>query len=304
PARTIRCTSTTSRRSGTSWKVSFRSASVRTARARCSSTPTRTGKRRCRRRPAGSCSSFSTRGRRPEAARSTTAASTWRRGSRLPRRISSAERRLLRVAPGPADRPDLPAPSASAEELLAAVGLEPRDEHSGRHLQGLQHFPRSGIDPSQVALVAFPGAVPELAVDPGDTRDEAVGLDRAENRSGLGIDLIDLAVPILSDPERSLGPREPRVTARAGRRDRGEHAAGRWIDLLDAILGDLVQVLAIERGSGMRGRLDRSQWLAALRIEGDQLVSGGEPDALAVVRDAVHVVGARERTILADDLGV
>jgi hypothetical protein len=63
-------------------------------------------------------------------------------------------------------------------------------------------------------------------------------------------------------------------------------------------------VPAIERGSGMRGRLDRSQRLAALRIEGDQLVSGGEPDALAVVRDAVHVVGARERTILADDLGV
>jgi hypothetical protein len=53
---------------------------------------------------------------------------------------------------------------------------------------------------------------------------------------------MDLPVPILPHPERPFGPREPRVTAAAGRRDRGEHTAGLRIDLLDAILGELKQV--------------------------------------------------------------
>ena len=53
----------------------------------------------------------------------------------------------------------------------------------------------------------LPGGVPELAVDPGDPGDEAVGLDGAKNRPGLGIDLMDLPVPILPHPERCLRPR-------------------------------------------------------------------------------------------------
>ena len=72
---------------------------------------------------------------------------------------------------------------------------------------------------------------------------------------------MDLPVPILPDPERPFGPGEPRVAAAAGRRDRGEHAAGVRIDLLDAILGDLKQVLAVEGRSGMRGDIDRAQRL-------------------------------------------
>src|SRR5260370_28295929 len=96
---------------------------------------------------------------------------------------------------GPADGPHLPAPSSSAEELIAAIGLEPRNFHSGRHLEPLQDLSRSTIDSPQIALVTFPGAVPELSVDPGDPGDEAVGLDRAKNRPCLRIDLIDLPVP-------------------------------------------------------------------------------------------------------------
>ena len=91
---------------------------------------------------------------------------------------------------------------------------------------------------------------------------------------------MDLPVPILPHPERPFGPGEPRVAAAAGRRDRGEHAAGLRIDLLDAILGDLKQVLAVEGRSGMRGDIDRAQRLAARRIEGVQLVAGGKPDVL------------------------
>src|SRR5262249_61949578 len=97
-----------------------------------------------------------------------------------------------------------------------------------------------------IALVTFPGGVPELSVDPGDPGDEALGLDRAKNRPCVRIDLMDLPVSILSHPERPFGPREPRVTAAAGRRDRGEDPARFRIDLLDAILGELKQVLAVE----------------------------------------------------------
>src|SRR4029453_9601152 len=93
--------------------------------------------------------------------------------------------------------------------------------------------------------------------------------------------------------------------AMTGRRDRGEHTARRRIDLLAAILDALVQVPRVEGRSGVRGDLERAQRFPARRIEGDQLVSGSEPDALAVKRDAVHVVGTREgpysRTIWAVD---
>ena len=121
------------------------------------------------------------------------------------------------ASPGPADSPHLPASSSSAEELIAAIGLEPRNAHSGRQLEPLQDLSRSRIDSPQFALVAFPGAVPELSVNPGDAGNEAIGLDGAKNRPGLGIDLIDLPVSILPDPERSFGPREPRVARRETR---------------------------------------------------------------------------------------
>src|SRR6202043_3910907 len=112
---------------------------------------------------------------------------------------------------------------------------------------------------------------------PGNPGDEAVRLDGAKSRPGLGIDLMDLPVAILPHPERPFGPREPRVSAAAGRRDRREHTTGLRIDLLDAILRDLKQVLTVEGRSCMRGDIDRPRGLAAGRIEGAQLVSGGNP---------------------------
>src|SRR5918995_6610800 len=101
---------------------------------------------------------------------------------------------------------------------------------------------------------------------------------------------MDLPAPMLPHPERPFGPREPRVTAAAGRRDRGEHTAGLRIDLLDAILGDLKQVLPVEGRSCMRGDLDRTQRRPARRIEGVELFSGREPDVLTVIRDPMHVL--------------
>ena len=128
-------------------------------------------------------------------------------------------------------------------------------------------------------------------------------LDRAQDRPRLGIDLVDLAVAILPDPERAFGPGEPRIAAAAGRRDRGEHAAGLRIDLLDAILGDLEQVPAVEGRSGMRGDVERARQLAARRIEGVELVAGCEPDMPAVEGDAMHLVDAREGSVFAEDFG-
>ena len=145
--------------------------------------------------------------------------------------------------------------------------------------------------------------MPELAVDPGDAGDEAVGLDGAKDRACLGIDLVDLPVAILPDPERAFGPGEPRVAAAAGRRDRGQHAAGLRVDLLDAILGDLKQVPAVERRSCMRGDFDRALHLSARRIEGVQAVSGRKPDVLTVVRDPSHIVDTRKGSVLTHDFG-
>src|SRR5216683_2671143 len=218
--------------------------------------------------------------------------------------LLSLRARPVGVAPvGPADGSHLPAVSAAAEELVAAIGFEPRYTHSRRHVEPLQDLSGSRIDSPHIALVTFPGAVPELAVDPGDSGDKAVGLDGAKNRPCLGIDLMDLPVPILPYPERPFGPGEPRVTAAAGRRDRSEHTAGLRIDLLDAILGDLKQVLAVEGRSRVPRDIDRAHRLPARRIQGVQLVSGREPDSLTVIGDPMHAVDTRKGSVLADDFG-
>src|SRR5262249_53956754 len=153
-------------------------------------------------------------------------------------------------------------------------------------------------DPSHVAFFTFPGAMPELALDPGHPGDEAVRLDRAQDLAGVGIDLVDLAVAILSHPQGSLGPGEAGVAAAAGRGDGGEHTAAVRIDLVDLVLGDLKQVLAVEGRSRMRGHFDAAQGLAALGIERDQPVACGKPDLLAVIGDAADAVDALEGTVL------
>jgi hypothetical protein len=92
--------------------------------------------------------------------------------------------------------------------------------------------------------------VPELSIDPGDAGHEAIGIDRAQELAGLRVDLMDLAGTIFSDPQRPLGPGEPRIATAPRCRDRGEDLPGRRIDLLDAILGDLEEVLPVERCPG------------------------------------------------------
>src|SRR6266568_924040 len=134
----------------------------------------------------------------------------------------------------------------------------------------------------------------KLSIDPSDPGDEAVGFDGAKNRACLRIDLMALPVSILSDPKRTFGPRESRVAAAAaGRRDRGEHTASFGIDLLDAIVGDLKQVFAIESRSCMRRDIYRAHHLSARRIEGIQLVARCKPDVLTVIAHSMHAVSSR-----------
>src|SRR5262249_48508641 len=94
------------------------------------------------------------------------------------------------------------------EKLIAAIGLESRYAHSARHVECLQDLSCSRIDSPQIAFVTFPSAVPKLTVDPGDSGDEAVRLNRAKNRARVGIDLMNLSISILPDPERPFCPRK------------------------------------------------------------------------------------------------
>jgi len=206
-----------------------------------------------------------------------------------------------RVLPGSADDSHRPAVSTAAEEPITAVRLQPRYAHARGHPQRLQNLACSGVDSPQLALVAFPGPVPERAVDPGNAGDKAAGFERAENFPGLGVDLMDLAVAILSHPERAFRPREPRISAVAGRRYGGEDLAGFGVDLLDAILDDLKQVPAVEGRSCMRGDIDRAPYFPARGIDGIQPVSGSEPDIFPVIGHPVHIVGTWKGTVLTDN---
>ena len=221
----------------------------------------------------------------------------------LPRSPAHVIDEDLGASHGPSDGPHLPASSSPAKELIAAIAFQARHADTGRHIELLQDLTRPRIYSSQIAFVTLPSAVPKLSIDPGDPGDEAAALKGAKNRPGLGIDLMDLAVPILAHPQRAFGPGEPGVAAAAGRRDRSKHPAGFRIDLPDTILGDLKQVLAVESRSSVRGDIDRAKHLATGRIESVQLVSGGKPDLPAVISDAMHSLRPGKGPVFANDFG-
>src|SRR5262245_35462488 len=76
---------------------------------------------------------------------------------------------------------DLAARAAAAVKKILAVGFETADADAARHREPLEHYTALRVDPAQLAFVAFPGAVPQLAVDPRHAGDESVGFDGAQD---------------------------------------------------------------------------------------------------------------------------
>src|SRR5258705_9804527 len=129
-------------------------------------------------------------------------------GDHLPRRDE-----LLSRALRPPHRPHRRALPAPAVEPIATVRLQPGHADPLRHLELLEHLARRRIDAPHIALLTLPRAVPQLSVDPRYAGDETVRLDGAKNLPRLGIDLVDLPLARMPDPQRPLGPRESAVAA-------------------------------------------------------------------------------------------
>src|SRR6266542_1077650 len=190
----------------------------------------------------------------------------------------------------------------AAVEDTGAVRLQTGYGDASGHLQALEDLARLRIDAAELALLGFQGAVPELAVHPGNARDEAIRINRAQDRAGLGVDLADLAGAILSDPERPLGPGQARVAAVGRCRDGGHDLARAGVDLLDAVVGQLPQVLAVESSAGVGGDRELADQRAALGIERDDALAAREPDVRAVEGHAVDLVHTGIGAVFAEDL--
>src|SRR3546814_5450192 len=106
--------------------------------------------------------------------RTTASASTFR-----PR--TDAARASSRGALRPAHGAQLAAAAAAAEEAFAAVRFEAGDRGAGRHRQRFEDLAAVGVDAAQFTFVTFPGAVPEVAIDPAHAGDETVRFDRAQD---------------------------------------------------------------------------------------------------------------------------
>ncbi|MNT87264.1 hypothetical protein D3C72_2276610 [compost metagenome] len=62
-------------------------------------------------------------------------------------------------------------------------------------------------------------------------------------------------------------------------------------------------MLAVEGGTRMGGDLERTQGLAAVRVQGVELVAAGEPDMFAVPGQPMDRLDARERAVFTNDFG-
>ena len=172
---------------------------------------------------------------------------------------------------------------------------------AGRQFQPFEHATVVRVDAAQIAVVAFPRAMPQLTVDPADAGDETVGFERAQHRAGGRVDLHDAAFAVLAYPQAAIGPGHARVATFAGGGNRGQHGAGGGIDLVDARFGQLVQVGAVESGAGVGRTRQAACDLSAVRIDGDQALTGGGPDVAAVVGDAGHAFAGVEGAVFAGD---
>src|SRR5262245_16354044 len=174
------------------------------------------------------------------------------------RRTFSVLRLASGAPPGPMDSSHFAAASTTAVERVAAVRLKPRNTDARRHIDLLKDFARLRINPAQFALIRFPSAVPEFVAEPSNAGDEPIRLYGTQDCAGLRVDLVNLTIAILANPERAFRPRHAGGAAFRCRYRR-DHTATVWVDLLDAIVRDLEQIPAVERGACMGGDVERSQ---------------------------------------------
>src|SRR4029434_135926 len=146
----------------------------------------------------------------------------------------------------------------------------------------LEDLASLGIDAAEITLVGLQGGVPELAVHPGDARNESIRFNRAKDGTGRGVDLVDLAGVVLSNPEGPFGPSQARVASVSGRQDSVYDVARARIDLLDRVAGELPQVFAVEGGAGLGGDSELADQRSAHGIEGHEAFAAGAPDARGV----------------------
>ena len=200
------------------------------------------------------------------------------------------------ASPRPTDGSHLAAVAAAAEELSPPSDSSPDTPMPGGMSSCSRTSPTSGSmrrnslsSPSQVPCQSSPST----QVTPVTKR---FGLDGAKDRPGFADRSDGSCGRDAGRPRASLPPRRVRnapPSPGAGIVASTRPVSG--IDLLDTILGDLEQVLAVEGGSRMRGDIERAHRLAALGIEGVQPVAGRKPDVLPVVGDAVHAARRPER---------
>src|SRR6201997_2413484 len=207
----------------------------------------------------------------------------------------------LRISLAPADGSHSTAAPASTEELVSAVGLKARHTDSGGHLDHLEDLACWWIDSAQIAPVIVPGRVPELSLYPADPGNETGGLDGTKHCPGLGIDLIDLPVFVLRHPETPFCPRHAGA-ATGRRRDRHPHLTGFRIDLPDAVVADLIEVLAVERSARVRSDIDRARGFPTRWVERLQIIAGCNPDLFAIKGDPVHTIDTRKGSVLTNNL--
>src|SRR5260221_3116173 len=113
--------------------------------------------------------------------------------------------------------------ATSEIEEIAAVTFQASDEDALGHDEALQSLAGVQIDAADVALLVLPMAMPQVAVDPGDTRHVARRWNDAEHAPRFGVDLVDAWLTELGDPERAFCPGQAAVAPLARRRKRREH---------------------------------------------------------------------------------
>src|SRR5450432_71672 len=102
--------------------------------------------------------------------------SSWRRIRPPSMPLGQATRAALRavtstLALGAAHRAHFAARTAARVKQVGAIGLEARHRDAFGHGEPGQNLAALGVDVADVALIAFPCAMPELAVDPRHSRD-------------------------------------------------------------------------------------------------------------------------------------